>query len=155
MGLTSEDKTEIRQIINDGMSSIHARTEAKFEIIDSKLDGIHGRLDKINGSVARHEQTLNERAIKFQKIDDYMSNRNTGCPHLPAIQALQIAEKISISKKQLIISIITIIGIIIGIDWTSLEINNSLRNTENKNIITNQNKAMIIHDSTLLKLTEK
>ena len=71
MALTAEDRTEIRQIMSDCNSGTHARTEAQYTIIDSKLDGISIHLTTLNGSVARHEKIIGERAVVIKDFEDF------------------------------------------------------------------------------------
>jgi len=55
--------TELRTLIEDAMRFRDEKTNGQFKVIDTKLDGITQRLDKINGTVARHEKSLNDEAI--------------------------------------------------------------------------------------------
>ena len=48
--MNQEERQEIKSIISDTMIGIHTRTEAKYDIINLKLDGINDHLDNINGA---------------------------------------------------------------------------------------------------------
>jgi len=146
MALSTEDRNEIREIIMDNMKGLSATVGAQNTIIESKIDGVHQRLDKINGSVLKHQQDIDEmkstRDIKYTQIDDYMNNRVTACPHLPAIQALQTEKKIGISKRQLIMTILGIMVAVVTICGGALKISEDIRAKQFNNVQL-QDSAMI------------
>lgn len=76
MALSAEDRQQIREIIQDCTTGVHARTEAQFTVIDNKLDGINTHLKNLNGSVLKHSKEIEEikslRDKKYQELDDYI-----------------------------------------------------------------------------------
>ncbi len=61
----------LEQLIGANMSSVRAEINANATVTNSHLETIDGRLNKLNGSVARHEKVINERGNdvdSFRKI---------------------------------------------------------------------------------------
>jgi hypothetical protein len=62
---------ELRELIEDAMKIRDERVHGEYNVIETKLDGISQRLDKVNGTIAKHEKIINERAIV---VADYLNH---------------------------------------------------------------------------------
>ena len=120
--MTQSDKQEIRELITDIMSGSHARTEAKYDVIDNKLDGINTHLENLNGKVADHERRLNDDDINH-------ASRETSCP---------FREDIVDTKKQLefkrklnkwLIGALVVLNIILGMSVAVISVINQNNKT--------------------------
>jgi len=74
MALSQADRNEIKDLLLSCVSGTHARTEAKFEIIDTKLDTINAHLTKMNGKVSRHEDQINEALTERAQNREHQKN---------------------------------------------------------------------------------
>jgi len=76
--MTQEDKLEIKEIIKDVHSGVNARIEAKYDVIDIKLDNLNAHLTRQNSKIFKHEKTINEaleeRARNRQEQKDYFKD---------------------------------------------------------------------------------
>lgn len=101
MALSAEDRQQIREIIQDCTTGVHARTDAQFTVIDNKLDGINLHLKTLNGSVLRHNKEIEEikskRDIKYTELDDFMHNIKTIPDKVRALEDQNLSNK-SIKK---------------------------------------------------------
>ena len=61
--MTKSDKEEIKEILHDYVRGVIAQSDAKFEIIDYKLDAVITQTTKTNGRVCEHDKRLND--LKF------------------------------------------------------------------------------------------
>jgi hypothetical protein len=105
--MTAEDKREIREMIVDCMTGIHARTEAKFDIIDNKLDGINNHLEKLNGKVVHHEKQLNDQLL----ID---ARRPSTCPYRDDIETTKKDMEFKKKLNKWLISGLVVMNIVLG-----------------------------------------
>lgn len=110
--------TELRELINDAMSVVNEKVEAKYNIIDCKLDLIGQRLDKLNGKVAKHEQSLNEHTVV---IADYINHAKKSDENEKRIRTLEDAQLSNASIKKWIVGTVGITGALIGIAYTLLQ----------------------------------
>jgi hypothetical protein len=113
--------TELRMLIEDAMRAHNEKINGQFMVIDTKLDGITQRLDKINGTVAKHEKTINERAII---VADYLDHAKEGEDiekRLRIVEDTQLTQK---SIKKWIVTTIGITGAILTIIIATLQILN-------------------------------
>ena len=87
MALEKEDKDEIREMLQDCMTGWHARTEAKFDVIDVKLDNIIQQTTKTNGRVTKleddnhnfknHIENTSDLTSKVRVIEDKLLTQQT------------------------------------------------------------------------------
>lgn len=132
--MSPEERKEISELISLNMIGLNARVESKYDIIDSKLDGVHKRLDVINGSVQRHEkqinEALNERGSNRQwqldefkrletKLESGDNNHSINCPHKEKIQKLETEnitrKEVKKANRYLLIGISILLGIFLTI----------------------------------------
>jgi predicted ribosome quality control (RQC) complex YloA/Tae2 family protein len=151
--MNQEDKNEIRQLLSDLQTGYHARTEAQFEIIESKVDGVHQRLDKINGRVGKAEdqinQALTERMANRQKQEEYFSYIDNidmrlklveqkeemhvyKCPIKADLDILKADKSIRLGIKQFIIGGLSLIALLLGISYTIMSIQKIQHEKEKK-----------------------
>jgi hypothetical protein len=62
--MTKQDKEEMKEILHDYMAGIIAKNDAKFEIIDMKLDNIVAQTTRTNGRVTKLEEHPQTCAMK-------------------------------------------------------------------------------------------
>jgi len=109
----------------------------------SQFTGINQRLDKINGTVQKHDeaitQALVERATNRQKQEDYFTEivdiekrvsiveEKEGqhilvCPNIPKIRALEDNSLSQKSIKRWVVASIASTGLVMGIIWILVQI---------------------------------
>jgi hypothetical protein len=126
INMTPEEKKEISELISLNMTVFHARTEAKYDIIDNKLDGVHNRLDKINGSVQKHEEKLNEMTIsdsiqlnENKRIENKLDDQYLHCPNTAKLNEVLsdviTKKEVKKSNRNLIIIMSIILGLFVAI----------------------------------------
>ena len=97
----------------------NAKTEGQFMVIDTKLDGITQRLDKINGTVANHEKRINDHDII---ITDYVNHLKDTEIIQGKIRIMEDTQLTSKSIKKWVIGTILIVVTLLGIVTTVLEL---------------------------------
>lgn len=110
--------SELRNLIEDAMKFRDERANGQFKVIDTKLDGINQRLDKINGSVGKHEEKINNTAIV---IADYMDHIKQGEEISKRIRSLEDNQLSHIAIKKWIVGTIGITGGIVAILYTFVQ----------------------------------
>jgi hypothetical protein len=107
---------ELRDVIEDAMKVRDERVNGQFNVINTKLDGITQRLDKVNGTIAKHDQIINDRAIVvadyLEHARDQEINTEKFKTRLRALEDTQLSQK---SIKKWIVGTIAITGVVIGI----------------------------------------
>lgn len=126
---------ELIEFIDAKLGGYHAKVDAQNTITNLRLSNIDERLKILNGTVAEHDKILKERGITIRDLQNSAETRAATCPHLEEINELKTNNKIGISIKKLIITSITLIGIIIGIAYSSIKINEVLRQKDVKQIV--------------------
>jgi hypothetical protein len=58
--MTAKDRSEIREMIHGILSGWEAATVAREEVTNVSLKGIEDHLGRINGTVGKHEKTIND-----------------------------------------------------------------------------------------------
>jgi hypothetical protein len=58
--MTKQDRSEVREMIHDILSGWQAATIAREDVTNEALKNINDHLGRINGSVGRHEQKIND-----------------------------------------------------------------------------------------------
>jgi chromosome segregation ATPase len=51
-----------------------SKVDGRIDVVGTKIDGINQRLDKLNGSVGRHEGTINEHALLLKELTTRLEN---------------------------------------------------------------------------------
>lgn len=124
--MTQAEINQIKDIIQGCNAGLNSRVESQYAVIETKLDGINEHLKKLNGKVAEHEKAIGdaliERERNRQAQKDFIANRESSCPARKEIEELKTQNKINFSKKGLLITAITALGIIIGIWYSSIKI---------------------------------
>ncbi|MFA5366603.1 MAG: hypothetical protein WC333_01860 [Dehalococcoidia bacterium] len=110
--------TELRTLIEDAMRFRDEKTNGQFKVIDTKLDGITLRLDKINGTVASHEKIINERAIVVADYMDHAKEAEDIEKRLRAVEDTQLTQR---SIKKWIVGTIGVTGTILAIIIAALQ----------------------------------
>lgn len=105
MALTKGEKEEIREMLQGCMSGVHARTEAKFEIIEIKLNHILEQTTKTNGRVGVLEKDN-------QDFKHHVSSTNNYDNKIRALEDNQLSQR---SIKKWIAASIAITGTVMGI----------------------------------------
>jgi hypothetical protein len=113
--------TELRTLIEDAMRFRDEKTNGQFKVIDTKLDGITQRLDKINGTVARHEKSLNDEAIIIANYLEHAKEAEEIEKRLRIVEDTQLTQK---SIKKWIVGTIGVTGTILAIIIAALQIFN-------------------------------
>lgn len=142
--MTPKDKLELKELLQQHAENISVAANAKFEIIDFKLDAITQQTTKTNGRVNRLEE----------RETTHIAN----CPLAPKVRALEDSNLATISKKNLVVSALGMVLVLVSIMVGTLRINEVLRVKEtdklqkaNDSIMMNQ---AIIYDK-LIKLEIK
>ena len=110
--MTQKDRGEVREMIHDVLSGWEANTVAREEITNMALIRIDKHLEKLNGTVERHENTITAN----------LPHNISHCPQAETIQVLKanmISEK---AVKKTIYTSVVILGTLIGIIWGIFEI---------------------------------
>jgi hypothetical protein len=105
MALTKVDKDEIREMLQDCMAGGHARTEAKFEIIELKLNHILEQTTKTNGRVALLENDNHDFKHHVAVTHDYDNK----------IRSLEDNQLSNSSVKKWIAASVALTGTVMGI----------------------------------------
>lgn len=112
--MNSEERKEIKEIISDIMTGVNARIEAKYDIIDIKLDAISTHLANINGKVQKHEKTINdalkERVGNRQKQDSYFKEIDENNKKIRILEDSNLSQR-SVKK---FIGVMFVSGIALG-----------------------------------------
>ena len=58
--MDTEERREVREMFSDMLKSYHSEMIAQGQLTNLSLNSIDHRLDKLNGSVARHEKIIIE-----------------------------------------------------------------------------------------------
>jgi hypothetical protein len=107
---------ELRDVIEDAMKVRDERVNGQFNVINTKLDGITQRLDKVNGTIAKHDQIINDRAIV---VADYLEHaRDQAITTEKFKERLRVLEDTQLSQRSIkkwIVGTIAITGVVIGI----------------------------------------
>lgn len=126
MALSKEDREQIREIIQDCVTGINARVESQYTVLNTKVDGINLRLDKVNGNILRHQQEIEQiktnAAVGRQAEKDYDENRASNCPHLPRIQTLETDKRVKLGIKEFVVGIVGMIAILVGVAFSTIKI---------------------------------
>lgn len=112
--MTPKEIDEIKELLHIYSTANNAKLEAKFDVIDYKLDSINDHLKIQNGRVSKSEQAIAEFITKFAVLEsedkDYLSNRVATCPQLSRIQSV---EQDIVTKKEIKKYFVSTIGVIV------------------------------------------
>ena len=106
---------ELRELIEDAMKIRDERNNGQFNVINTKLDGITQRLDKLNGTVARHEKIINERAIVVADYMDHAKEAENVEKRIRMLEDQQLSNK---TIKKWIVTTVGVTGSLIAIGFT-------------------------------------
>jgi hypothetical protein len=110
---------ELRELIEDAMKIRDERVHGEFNVINTKLDGITQRLEKVNGTIAKHEKIINERAII---VADYLNHAKEQAIETEEItKRVRTLEDTQLSNnaiKKWVVGVVSITGGIIVILFT-------------------------------------
>lgn len=115
MALTQNDKNEIKEIIQNSTSGVHARTEAKFDVIDLKLTHILEQTTKHNGRMTTIEE-------KVRLLEDEDLIHFTKCPVAKDVQTLKDDKRVRVGIKEFVIATVMFISVSLGIAFTSVKL---------------------------------
>ena len=107
-------------VLTEKLAGMTTLINSQFINVNEKLDEQNQHLKKLNGSVAEHEKRLNT-------SDDLDKLHALTCPQLPRIIELETTKRIGISRRQLIIGVLSTVAMICSIAFTSIKINESMR----------------------------
>ena len=105
------------------MEALEKLIETKFEVVNTKLDGINNHLTRQNGTLLKHDKQINEalewRAKKYQQIDDKFKDYDACMQDVKGLMSDSIGSK-AMKKYQaklflLSTTVITIIIAVIGL----------------------------------------
>jgi hypothetical protein len=106
---------ELRELIADAMQVRDERMTGQFNVIDCKLDLITQRLDRLNGTVAKHEKIINERAIV---VADYMDHAKEAQVVEKRIRMLEDTQLSNKTIKKWIVTTVGVTGSLIAAGFT-------------------------------------
>jgi len=119
----------------DGLTTL---LNARFTDSENQIYGITTRLDRLNGSVQRHETQIQEALIERAKNREQQKNADANhvlkCPVAPRVQALEADKGVRLGIKQFVIGVISIMAMLVGMSFTILKINDSMQQKQNQNI---------------------
>ena len=119
----------------DGLTTL---LNARFKDSENQIYGITQRLDKINGSVQRHETQIQEALVERAKNREQQKNADANhvlhCPVAPRVQKLEADKGVRLGIKQFVIGVISIMAVLVGMGFTILKINDSMQQKQNHNI---------------------
>lgn len=111
--------TELRELIADAMRAQNEKTTGQFNVIDCKLDLITQRLDKLNGTVAKHEKIINERSVVVADYLDHAKEQAKQSENTEKrIRTLEDTQLSNKSIKKWIITTVGVTGTIIAAGFT-------------------------------------
>jgi len=108
MAMTRDDHSQIKDLFQTGIDHINAIQDLKMKLIEQKLDSIIDQTTKTNGNVRRHsEQIADIEQGKWHSI--------VTCPQAKVISEVRDSMITGKSIKRLVVTSITITGIIVAI----------------------------------------
>ena len=121
--MSNEERNELKQLIQGQKSGQEARVEAKYDIIDLKLDAINNHLETLNGRVVKQEKVTGDLLIieakSYQKHKDEEKTRAGTCPKETEINELKQNQTTNTAMKRynakLFITSTTILGLVLTI----------------------------------------
>lgn len=111
--MSREDKEEIKEILHDYVTGVIARQDAKFDIIDMKLDLIKEQTTKHNSRMTKVE-------AKVYDLEILDKTHESRCPNTAKIRVLEDNSLTTKSIKKWITQSIVTTSIIISVVFTIL-----------------------------------
>lgn len=167
---------------NQELQLITQRFDAVTTLMNSQFKGINERLDKINGRVGKTEdeimQILVEKAIskekqdkglkeldelylKVEEIDNKERNHVSVCPVVPRlgelnkrVRVLEDTSLATITKKNLVVSVLSTLAVIMTLMLGSIKINETLRVKETNKIM-QMNDSIMMNQAVIYNATKK
>lgn len=137
--MNTEEKKEIKDMLSDAFKVFSSDVNAKQAITNNHLSRIDKHLSTLNGKVLQHEKLLSsissDNKIHYASHDNFYTNRIHTCPHINEITKLKNDKKIKIGVKQTLIGAITLISLMLGIAFTTIQMNQYFQQKQTKEII--------------------
>lgn len=147
MGLdlnNSNDRDYLKEVIEQATQPIISELNNKLNIINNDITYIKKQTTETNGKVKKHEEILSEINSndtihkEFHRMET--NNRYYSCPHTDTINEMKNKNKIKIGVRQVIIGGLTLISLMLGIAFTTIQLNNYFSDKNTKSIINEINK---------------
>lgn len=167
---------------NQELQLITQRFDSVTVLMNSQFKGINERLDKINGRVGKTEdeilqilvekgitkekqdkglKELDELYVRVDEIDNKERNHVAVCPVVPRlgemnkrIRILEDTSLATITKKNLIVSAVSMLAVIMTLMLGSIKINESLRVKETNKIM-QMNDSIMMNQAVIYNATKK
>ena len=95
---------ELKLLLDAQFTAVRATIKSETDGIHEKVNGITERLDRLNGSVSRHEQSIHDLEIKDVSFQAYQEN----CP------ANKIAKRVSGYKFWLLLGAAVVVASLVS-----------------------------------------
>ena len=106
---------------------ILTKVDSQYKVIDTKLDNLNTHLERINGSVGKHETVINEALIERARFREILDNNIEDVDELvPKVRKLEDHQLTSKSIKKWIAAAVALTGTVIGLFYTIYQL---LQNT--------------------------
>lgn len=105
MPMTKSDKTEIREMFSEGIEHIKELQTEHWKLFEEKLNRIDEKVTKTNGTVIKHTEQISD----LQKNLPHSIDK---CPQASTIKELYENRITTKAMRKMIISVITLTGII-------------------------------------------
>ena len=113
--LSQNDKTEIREMMQEGIDKIEVRTDNKFEIIHLKLEQILEQTTKHNNRMSKAESRLN--SVEKNEITHELN-----CPMIEKVRALEDDNLTNKGVKKVVSRSVAITGGGMTIIWIAFQL---------------------------------
>jgi hypothetical protein len=124
--MTQTEFNQIKELISGSNLGISARVESQYLVIDTKLDEMNSHLERLNGSVAKHEAQIAEALIERAKNRESQSHIIEGhiltCPQLPRLEAVEKSALESAVTKKFVMKAVGIGMALPAMVWAVVQI---------------------------------
>ena len=104
---------------NNEVKLILAKVDTQYRVIETKLGSIDNHLQRINGSVGKHEEQIQEALIERAKNRQEQKDRVKDFDEMvPKVRALEDHQLSSRSIKKWIAAAVALTGTVIGLFYT-------------------------------------
>ena len=114
--MNKEDKEEIREIVSSCSATLKTTVEGQYKVIDTKLNTINDHLERINGSVGKHEKKINdallERAANREIQKEDIKDMDVLKPKVRSLEDQQLTTR---SIKKWIVTSVALTGSVLGL----------------------------------------
>jgi hypothetical protein len=119
----------------DGLTTL---LNARFKDSENQIYGITQRLDRLNGSVQRHETQIQEALVEQAKNREQQKNAYVNhvlhCPVAPRVQKLEADKGVRLGIKQFVVGVISIMAVLVGMSVSIIKFSENMRQKQNQNI---------------------